>query len=484
VTAGTTRQPGSALGRAGPAISQKTAVSVVYVAAMFLSTMDTTVVNVTLPAIGRAFSVPTASVGTVSISYLVALAVFIPASGWAGDRFGGKRVLLAAVLVFTAASALCGVASNLGQLIAFRILQGAGGGLLTPVGMAMLLRIFRPDERVRALSVLTIATGVAPTAGPIVGGLLITRFSWRSVFYINVPFGILMVVFGLLFLRNEVQAEPGRFDIAGFALAAAGLGLTMYGVSVAPGQGWASPEVAASVAVGAALLGLLAVTELRRAAPLIDVRLLRDRLFRSAGGLMALVSVTFLGSLYTISLYYQAARGFSPLAAGLSIWPESFGVMNGSQLGSRLLYRRLGPRRNLIVGMTGTALFTGLLATLGARTPDWYAWLVMYLAGFSVGQVFMATQAAAFATVPPAKTGRAATMFNAGRRLGGAVGVAVATTSMALAGAGASASTGVGLSIAACRAAFLAGAAICLLAVFLAWPVRDSDASSTIPAPR
>jgi EmrB/QacA subfamily drug resistance transporter len=497
VTAGTTKPPGPASGppgrpgrrgsarrRAGPAISQKTAVSVVYVAAMFLSTMDTTVVNVTLPAIGRAFSVPTASVGTVSISYLVALAVFIPASGWAGDRFGGKRVLLTAVLVFTVASAACGVASNLGQLIAFRILQGAGGGLLTPVGMAMLLRIFRPEERVRALSLLTIATGVAPTAGPIVGGLLITRFSWRSVFYINVPFGILMMIFGLLFLRNEVQEEPGRFDVTGFVLAAAGLGLAMYGVSVAPSRGWASPEVAVSVAAGLLLLGLLAVAELRSAAPLIDVRLLRDRLFRSCGGLMALVSVTFLGSLYTISLYYQAARGFSPLAAGLSIWPVSFGVMNGSQLGSRLLYRRLGPRRTLIAGMAGTALFTGLLATLGARTPDWYAWLVMYLAGFSVGQVFVATQAAAFATVPPAQTGRATTMFNAGRRLGGAAGVAVATTAMALAGAGASASTGAGLSIAACRAAFLAGAAICLLATLLAWPVRDADAASTIPAPR
>jgi EmrB/QacA subfamily drug resistance transporter len=480
----TARPTGPVSGRGLPAISQKIAVSVVYVAALFLSTMDSTIVNVTLPAIGRAFSVPTASVGTVSISYLVALAVFIPASGWAGDRFGGKRVLLTAVLVFTAASALCGLASNLPQLIAFRILQGAGGGLLAPVGMAMLLRIFRPEERVRAFSVLTIATGIAPTAGPVIGGLLVTRFSWRSVFYVNVPIGICMLVFGILFLRNEVQEEPGRFDVAGFLLAAAGLGLAMYGVSVGPVQGWATAPVVASILSGVVLLTLMVAVELRTAAPIIDVRLLHDRLFHSCSGVMALVSVTFLGSLYTISLYFQAARGFSALAAGLSIWPETFGVMNGSQLGSRVLYRRLGPRRHLIAGMAGTSLFTGMLATLGAQSPTWYGWLIMYLAGFSVGQVFVATQAAAFATISKAETGRAATMFNAGRRLGGAIGVAVAMTTIVLVNGDSATSGGGRLSIAACRAAFLVSAAISLAGILIAWSVTDADAASTIPAPR
>jgi EmrB/QacA subfamily drug resistance transporter len=478
------RRPGLTAWRARPAVSQKTAVSVVYVAAIFLSTMDSTIVNVTLPAIGRAFSVPATSVGMISISYLVSLAVFIPASGWAGDRFGGKRVLLTAVLVFTVASALCGIASSLGQLVAFRILQGAGGGLLAPVGMAMLLRIFRPEERVRALSVLTIATGIAPTAGPVVGGLLITRFSWRSVFYVNIPFGICMVIFGLIFLRNEAQPDPGRFDVAGFVLAAAGLGLAMYGVSIGPDRGWTAAPVLVSIVSGAVLLGLTVIVELRSSAPIINVRLFRDRLFHSCSGLMALVSVTFLGSLYTISLYFQDARGFSALAAGLSIWPETFGVMNGSQLASRVLYRRLGPRRLLIAGMAGTGLFTGLLATLDAHTPTWSAWLIMYLAGFSVGQVFVATQAAAFATVSPAEMGRAATMFNAGRRLGGAIGVAVATTTIVLVNVGAHPSGGAGISIAACRAAFLIGGAINLLGILAAWSIKDSAAASTIPARR
>jgi EmrB/QacA subfamily drug resistance transporter len=456
----------------------------VYVTAIFLSTMDTTIVNVTLPAIGRAFGTPSTSVGTISIAYLVSLAVFIPASGWLGDRFGGKRILLAAVTVFTIASALCGIASNLGQLVAFRVLQGAGGGLLVPVGMAMLLRIYRPEERVRALSVLTIATGIAPTLGPVVGGLLVTNLSWRWVFYVNVPLGIGMLIFGLLFLRNEAQDQPGRFDIVGFLLAAAGLGSLMYGVSAGPDQGWTAVPVLVSSAAGAVLLGLMVVAELRHPAPIINVRLFKDALLRSCSSIMTVVSVAFLGTLYTMSLYFQDGRGFTPLAAGLSIWPEAFGVITGSQLGSRVLYRRLGPRRHHLVGVVGATLSIALMATLGAHSSIWHAWIVMYLAGFSVGQVFVATQAAAFATISPADSGRAATMFNAGRRLGGAVGVAVATTTIVLLSGGAHQPDGAGTALTAFRGAFIVCAAINLLSIRAVWSIRDSDAAGTIPARR
>jgi MFS family permease len=192
--------------------------------------MDTTIVNVALPTIGRAFSVQPTSVDAVSISYLVSLAVFVPASGWLGDRFGGKRTLLTAVAVFTIASALCGMASNLSELVLFRVLQGAGGGMLASVGMAMLLRAFPPEARVRIAGMLTIATGLAPTLGPVLGGVLVTDLSWRLVFYVNVPVGICAMVFGGLFLRRDTSRRPGSFDAAGFLLAAAGLGLAMYGV--------------------------------------------------------------------------------------------------------------------------------------------------------------------------------------------------------------------------------------------------------------
>src|SRR5215467_3742507 len=206
-------------------MSQKVAVGVVFVAAMFMSIMDVTIVNVALPTIGRDFAVSPTSIDSISIGFLVSLAVFIPASGWLGDRFGGKRVMLAAIVVFTLASALCGLATSLGELVAFRILQGVGGGMLAPVGMAMLFRAFPPEERLRAASILTVPTTLAPALGPVLGGLFVTELSWRWVFYVNLPIGAAAFAFGTIFVRQSVQAEPGRFDLPGFLLSGFGLGL-------------------------------------------------------------------------------------------------------------------------------------------------------------------------------------------------------------------------------------------------------------------
>src|SRR3984893_1231019 len=236
-------QPLSGSPRKTARVSEKVAVSVVCVAAMCMSIMDTTIVNVALPTIGRDFSVSPTAVDSVSIAYLVSLAVFIPASGWLGDRFGGKRVLLTAIAVFCVASALCGVASSLGELVAFRILQGAGGGMLAPVGMAMLFRVFPPEERIRASSILTVPTTLAPALGPVLGGLLVTDLSWRWVFYVNVPIGAAALVFGAIFLSPHAEGRARRFDVAGFLLSGIGLGLLMYGVSEGPDLGWGSAEV-------------------------------------------------------------------------------------------------------------------------------------------------------------------------------------------------------------------------------------------------
>src|ERR1700749_1407037 len=221
-------------------MSQKVAVGTVFVAAMFMSILDATIVNVALPTIGRDFGVSATAVDGISIAFLVSLAVTIPASGWLGDRYGGMRVMLAAIALFTAASALCGVASSLGELVAFRILQGAGGGMLAPVGMAMLYRVFPPAERIRAASILTVPTTLAPALGPVLGGLLVTDLSWRWVFYVNVPIGAAALAFGARFLRQRAETRPGRFDLAGFLLSGIGLGSLMYGVSKGPDLGWGS----------------------------------------------------------------------------------------------------------------------------------------------------------------------------------------------------------------------------------------------------
>jgi EmrB/QacA subfamily drug resistance transporter len=465
-------------------MNQKVAVGVVFVAAMFMSIMDATIVNVALPTIGRDFKVSATAVDTISIAFLVSLAVFIPASGWLGDRVGGKRVLLTAIVVFTTASALCGLASSLGELVAFRILQGAGGGMLAPVGMAMLYRAFPPAERIRASAILTIPTTLAPALGPVLGGLLVTDLSWRWVFYVNLPIGVAAFTFGAIFLEHSAQAQPGRFDLAGFLLSGLGLGLLMYGVSEGPDLGWRRPEVLATIVAGAVLLTAMVIVELRSRAPMVDLRLLGNRLFRSGNGVNVLASVAFLGTLYAVSLYYQDGRGLSALGSGLSTFPEALGVMGGAQLASRVLYPRLGPRRHITIGLTGTAASIGLLALLGPQTSLWWPRLLMLTLGLSMAQVFVPVQAASFATITPAATGRAATMFNAVRQLGGAIGVAVLTTVIVLVGPVHLVAGHPAPNLDAYRVAFLVAAAICLCAVACSLSIHDADAIATMPGRR
>ena len=336
-------------------MNQKIAVGVVFVSAMFMNIMDITIVNVALPTIGRDFHIAPTAVDGVVIAYLVSLAVFIPASGWLGDRFGGKRVLLTAIVVFTIGSALCGVAQNMTELVLFRVIQGAGGGMMAPVGMAMLYRVFPPAERVRAASILTLGTTVAPAVGPVLGGFLVTNFSWRWVFFVNVPIGIVAVVFGALVLEKVDAIDAGRFDVPGFVLGGIGLGLLMYGISEGPLEGWSSTGVITTCVIGAALLVTFVLVELRTSRPMVDLHLLRERLFRSTNCVMFLAAAAFLGLLYLIPLYFQDARGLSALQSGLSTFPEAFGVMIGAQFASRLIYPRFGPRRHITGGLLGLA---------------------------------------------------------------------------------------------------------------------------------
>ncbi|MGI9005502.1 MAG: MDR family MFS transporter [Streptosporangiaceae bacterium] len=462
-------------------ISQKVAVGVVFVAAMFMSIMDATIVNVALPTIGRDFHVSPTAVDSIAISFLVSLAVFIPASGWLGDRFGGKRVLLIAIVVFTGASALCGLATSPGELVIFRVLQGAGGGMLAPVGMAMLFRVFPPEERIRAAAILTVPTTLAPALGPVVGGLLTTDLSWRWAFYVNLPIGAAALLFGALFVRESREAHPGRFDRPGFLLSGFGLGLLMYGVSEGPVKGWHSADVLATIAAGTVLLAAMVVVELRTAEPMVNLRLLGNRLFGASNGVMVLASIAFLGTLYAISLYYQDGRGLSALGSGLSTFPEALGVMGGAQLATRWLYPIFGPRRHITGGLAGVAVSIGLLALLGPGTSLWWARLLMLTLGLAMAQVFVPVQAAAFATITPGETGRASTMFNTVRQLGGAVGVALLTTAIVAVGPVRVVGGHQVANLTAYRVAFGVAAAIALAGMAFSLRIRDADAARTIP---
>lgn len=463
-------------------INQKLTVGVVFVMSMFMAIMDITIVNVALPTIGREFHVAPSGVDVVVTSFLVSLAVFIPASGWLGDRFGTKRILLIAIAIFTIASALCGQAQSMSELVLFRILQGVGGGMLTPVGMAILYRTFPPEERVRASRILVVPTALAPALGPVVGGFFVTQLSWRWVFYVNVPLGIVAFVFGALFLHEHREARPGRFDIPGFVLAGVGFALLMYSVSEGPQHGWSNPLIVATGIIAVLLLGILVAVELRVREPMLDLRLLHDRLFRVACIVIFLAMAGFLALLYMVSLFYQDGLGLTALMSGLSTFPEALGVMIGAQVAGHL-YPRIGPRRVMVGGLTLVAVMMVLMTLGGFGTSLWYFRGILLLMGVGIGNVFVPTQAAGFATVRQHAMGRASGFFNADRQFGGAVGVAILTTVIAAFGVNHHVGTNGHPSLGAYHAAFLTAAGIIALAALAALWISDRDAAPTMRKP-
>jgi EmrB/QacA subfamily drug resistance transporter len=460
-------------------MNPKISVSIVFVLAMFMAIMDITIVNVALPTLARDFNVNPANIDSVVVGFLVSLAVFIPASGWLGDRFGMKRIFLLALAIFTVASALCGLSQSLSELVVFRILQGVGGGMLTPVGMAMLFRTFPPAERVRASRILIVPTAFAPALGPVLGGLLVTDASWRWVFYVNVPIGVIAFTFGLLFVHEHREPTAGRFDAGGFVLAGAGLASLMYALSEGPSHGWASARILGLGLLGVVLLAALVRYELRIDEPMIDLRLVSNRLFRSTTIVIFVTTAAFLGTLYLVALFFQDGLGLSALGSGLSTFPEAIGVMIGAQFATRS-YSRLGPRRVMAVGLTALAATMLLLTLVGFSTNLWIVRLIMFALGLAIAHVFVPSQAAAFASISPASTGRASTMFNTARQVGGALGVAILTTVISAVGLTHGVGRHVTANLASFHWAFAAAAVIALLAVGFALQINDADAASTM----
>ncbi|HYN35087.1 MAG TPA: MFS transporter, partial [Ilumatobacteraceae bacterium] len=238
-------------------------VMIVYIFALFMTVIDGTMVNVALPTMARDFGVPTTDIEWISLGYLLALAAVIPAAGWLGDRFGTKRMFVIALVIFVVTSLLCGLSQTLGQLIGFRVLQGIGGGLLTPVGGAMLYRAYSMEDRAKAAIGVLSVTVIAPAVGPVLGGLIVDQASWQWIFYINVPIGALALVLSVLWLRETVQPDPGGFDAPGFVLSAAAVALLLYTLSIGPEKGWSSPTTLAFGIAGAVCLIAMIVVELR-----------------------------------------------------------------------------------------------------------------------------------------------------------------------------------------------------------------------------
>jgi EmrB/QacA subfamily drug resistance transporter len=393
----------------GRRLDQRLVVPVMFVATFFLVVMDGSITTVALPSIARSFGVSAAGSDSVVVVYPVCVGISIPVSGWLGDRFGAKPVLLTAMGLFTAASALCGTAGSLGQLVVCRGLQGLAGGLLTPVAGAMLFRTFTPAERVRASRIMTLPQQIAPSIAPMLGGTLVDGLSWRWVFYVNLPFGVAALLFGLLFLDNPRHGEPGRFDIPGLLLSGAAMSLLMYGVCEGARQGWSSPVITGSLAAGAALVAATVLVELRTAAPILRLRLFRDALFRDTKVVVLLGFVPFMGAMYAAPLFIQEAQGGSAFESGSSTFTEAVGVLLTVQLVARV-YDRVGPRRIMAAGLFCVAVVLAVMTTVDAGTGPWAFRIYMFLLGLGMGAVFMPVTVASVSTIPKEDMGQASTL--------------------------------------------------------------------------
>src|SRR3954454_12789156 len=408
-------------------IEYKWIVATVFVFGMFIDILDTTIINVALPELGRHFHASTASIEWIVLGYLLSLAVWVPASGWIGDRIGTRRVYLFALAMFTLASALCGQAHSLGELVAFRVLQGVGGGMLVPVGTAMLFRAFSPIERAKASTVLIIPTVLAPALGPVLGGWLVTDVSWRWIFYVNLPVGIAAFVVGFLYLRENREGLAGRFDLPGFLLSGVGLALVLYALSQGPVKGWRSAQIVGAGFLGVVLFAALVYVETHTPDPMLALRLLKERMFRNANILLLFTYGSFLGVIFLMPLYLQNLRGFTPLQSGLTTFPQALGVIVSSQIVGRL-YHRVGPRRLIVGGMLFMSLVSFPLVFIGLETSLWTIRGIMFLRGIAMAFAFVPMQAATYANITPVDTGRASAIYSTQRQVAAALGVATLGT--------------------------------------------------------
>ena len=454
-------------------------VMTVYIMGLFMTIIDGTMVNVALPTMAKDFGVPTTDIEWIAVGYLLSYAAVIPAAGWLGDRFGTQRVFVFALTVFTITSLLCGLSQTLDQLVAFRILQGVGAGLVTPIGSAMLYRAYPMEERAKAaIGVLSVAV-IAPAIGPMLGGILVDAASWHWIFLINGPIGAAAVLLSVIWLEETRHDTPGRFDAAGFVLSIVVVSTLLYTLSIGPEKGWFSAYTLTFALTGIVALVALIVIELRIPDPILTLRLFRDRLFRTINMSAALVYAGFFGMIFVLPLYLQSLRGYTAFQSGLAQSPQAFGVFLVSNLFGRRLYRSIGPRRLMVVGTAATAAVTCLFATADLTTPLSTIAGFAFLRGLAVGMVFVSIQTAAYATTSIADTGRATSLFNTQRQVAYASGVALAATviSAMLPGGSDVASTAERLS--AYQAGFLAVGLVMVPAAIISWFIHDDDVAAT-----
>ena len=407
------------------AMSYQSTVATVFVVAMFIDIMDGTIVNTALPAIGKDLHHGTPSdLAWIVLGYLMSLAIWIPASGWLGDRFGTKKIFLFALLMFTVASALCGTADSINQLTLYRFLQGIGGGMMTPVGTTMLYQAYPPHLRQRASSFLAIPALLAPASGPLLGGWITDAWSWRWIFYINVPLGVGVFLFGAWRLKEYQHHAENKFDPAGFFLSALALASILYGLNRVELLGWRSSEVIVSLVMGLVASIALVIVNRYVKEPLLALRLFKDKVFTATNVVSIFATGSFFGLILLMPLMLQGVRHLSPGESGLTTFTQALGVIALSPF-SRKLYPKLGPRPMLFFGLSLAGMIMLILLSTHVDSNLWVYRGVLFGRGLCWAFVFSPLQAAAFSQVSFSDTGRASALFSTQRQFASSLSIAV-----------------------------------------------------------
>jgi EmrB/QacA subfamily drug resistance transporter len=393
--------------------------------ALFMENMDGTVISTSLPAIALDLHQDPIVLKLALTSYMLTLAVFIPASGWVADRFGARTVFCSAIVIFTLGSILCGASSSLATLIAARVFQGLGGAMMVPVGRLVLLRSIPKSGLVSAMAYLTVPALIGPVAGPPLGGFITTYFHWRWIFWINVPIGILGVLLSLRFIQNLREQTVPRFDFKGFVLSGIGLlslisGLSMIGRGIAPY--WL---VAAMIAIGVLSLAVYARHAKANAGAILDLRLLRIPTFYAGvvGGFIFRIGIGAMP--FLLPLLLQVGFGLSPFASGSLTFATAAGALLMKFTASTAL-RRFGFRQTLMVNGLISGAFVGACALFTPSTPHWLLLVVLLAGGFFRSLEFTALNAISYSDIDPPLMSRATSFASVSQQMSGAVGVAVA----------------------------------------------------------
>jgi EmrB/QacA subfamily drug resistance transporter len=412
-------------------LSYKWIVAIVVIFGIFMSILDSTIVNIAIPRLQSAFGADLNSVQWVLTAYILAEGVATPLTGFFSDRIGIKRLYLLALVVFTAGSALCGLAWSLPVLIFFRILQGVGGAFLFPLSITLLYREFPLHERGMAMGALGVPVLLAPAFGPTVGGYLVTFASWQSIFYINLPIGIVGIILGTIFLRESGLNPQTRLDFWGFLFSGVGLACVLYALSDASTDGWGSAKVLGTLIAGLMLLIFFIIAELSIAnsggKPLLDVRLFADIPFTTSNIASVLVTFALYGGLFLIPVYLQDLRGLSAYQAGILLIPQAFASMIATVVGGRMV-DRFGVRAVVIPGLIILCIAMWLFSSLSLDLPfgTLQVWLV--LRSLALGLCMQPLSVSMYSSIRPRDLPQATSLSTALRFVASSLGVAVLAT--------------------------------------------------------